>query len=289
MRCFAGPQPRCTGFERIMEKAMATTLPTADEQTGQAAVVQPGKLFRTQAPAATYRQRFTHEEANLQFLDCGEYELPPGSGTAPNSLAGRESLLFQWKGSVEVEVNRRSFALAPYDTLYIPLGATFRIANAGEETARVIQTSAPASNVHPVFHSKFAEFSLREERIRRLKGKNVYLMFDVSEAADRLVAGYTFFEPYARSWPPHNHTDQEETYIFLRGKGSMEVYETPEKLTFVHNVSEGDLVTIPFLNYHPVFSQESPLEFIWCIAGERYWVGDKNKTFMTGTGPALTT
>jgi len=38
----------------------------------------------------------------------------------------------------------------------------------------------------------------------------------------------------------------------------MEVYETPEQMTFVHAVGEGDLVTIPFLNYHPVFSQESP-------------------------------
>jgi mannose-6-phosphate isomerase-like protein (cupin superfamily) len=143
--------------------------------------------------------------------------------------------------------------------------------------------------VHPVFHSAFAEFSQREDRIRRLKGKNVYMMFDVTEAADKLVAGYTFFEPYARSWPPHNHTDQEETYIFIKGHGSMEVYESPEKLTFVHSVKEGDLVTIPYLNYHPVFSQESPLEFIWCIAGERYWVGDKNKAFMNASVDQLTT
>ena len=47
----------------------------------------------------------------------------------------------------------------------------------------------------------------------------------------------------------------------------MEVYESPEKLTFVHSVNEGDMVTIPILNYHPVFSQEDPLQFIWCIAG----------------------
>ena len=69
----------------------------------------------------------------------------------------------------------------------------------------------------------------------------------------------------------------------------MEVYETPEATTFVHNVREGDLVTIPFLNYHPVFSQEDPLEFIWCIAGERYWVGDEHKDFMAGKGDSITT
>ena len=48
----------------------------------------------------------------------------------------------------------------------------------------------------------------------------------------------------------------------------MEVYEDPETLSFVH---EGNAVTIPFLDYHPVFSQEE-LEFIWCIAGDRYWI-----------------
>jgi mannose-6-phosphate isomerase-like protein (cupin superfamily) len=115
------------------------------------------------------------------------------------------------------------------------------------------------------------------------------MMFDVSESAEKLVAGYTFFQPHHRSWPPHNHTDQEEVYFFLKGRGSMEVYESEEHMSFVKEVREGDMVTIPMLNYHPVFTQDSPLEFIWCIAGERYWVGDKNKAFMSGSGTPITT
>ncbi|MBV9081045.1 MAG: 5-deoxy-glucuronate isomerase [Acidobacteriaceae bacterium] len=251
--------------------------------------VKPGVLFRNEKPGVVFRQRFLHSEANLQFLDCGEYYLPARSRSFTYSFPERESLLFMWKSEATVELDGRSFQLRPYDTLYVPRGAQFVLANDQDAPATLIQTTAPAENAHPVFHSKFDEFSRREDRIRRLKGKNVYMMFDVSEGADKLVAGYTFFEPYARSWPPHNHTDQEETYIFLKGHGSMEVYESPETLSFVHNVSEGDLVTIPYLNYHPVFSQESPLEFIWCIAGERYWVGDKNKAFMTGSVDSLTT
>ena len=35
----------------------------------------------------------------------------------------------------------------------------------------------------------------REDRIRHLAGKDVFLMFDVGEAADKLVAGYTFYQP----------------------------------------------------------------------------------------------
>jgi hypothetical protein len=40
---------------------------------------------------------------------------------------------------------------------------------------------------------------------------------------------------------------------------------------------------------HPVFSQQEPVEFIWCIAGERFRVGDKNRDIMTGTAQAITT
>jgi len=270
---------------------MSTTMTQTNVEAAAAAQpgVKPAVLFRTDAPAVTFRQRFVHSEANLLFLDCGEYHLPAGSRSTRLAAPGRECLLFMWKGTAAVELDGVTYEMAPYDTLYVPLGADFSLVNAAGTPACLIQTSAPAERTHPVFHSRFAEFSRREDRIRHLKGKVVYMMFDVSESADKLVAGYTFYEPYTRAWPPHNHTDQEETYIFIKGHGAMEVYQTPEQMTFVHTVNEGDLVTIPFLNYHPVFSQESPLEFIWCIAGERYWVGDKNKDFMKGSGPAITT
>jgi hypothetical protein len=69
----------------------------------------------------------------------------------------------------------------------------------------------------------------------------------------------------------------------------MEVYADEETKSFVRSVNPGDAVTIPILNYHPVFSQEEPLDFIWCITGNRYWVGDKNKDFMTGKVDKLAT
>jgi mannose-6-phosphate isomerase-like protein (cupin superfamily) len=251
--------------------------------------IKPGVLFRDAASEVIYRQHFVPESANLQFLNCGEYTVPPGRASVPFSQPEHESLLFMWKGTASVDVGGTAYALANYDTLYVPRGAGFRLRNETADPAVLIQCSAPAANVHPVFHSRFAEFSVREDRIRHLAGKDVFLMFDVSEAADKLVAGYTFYQAHTRAWPPHNHTDQEEVYIFIKGHGAMEVYESPETLTFVHSVNEGDMVTIPFLNYHPVFSQDDPLQFIWCIAGERYWVGDKNKDFMAGKGDSITT
>lgn len=268
---------------------LAVSPQTIAEPVHQSETVKPGVLFQAAAPKVAFHQHFIPATSNLNWLSCGEYHLPAASQSASISLANEEALLFMWKGRVSVEVEGKGYDLAPYDTLYIPRGATFSLRNGEAEPAKVMQCSATAENVHPVHHSSFAEYSRREDRIRHLQGKDVFMMFDVPEAADKLIAGYTFFQPFQRSWPPHNHTDQEEVYIFIKGHGAMEVYEAPEKLCFVTSVNEGDMVTIPMMNYHPVFSQESPLEFIWCIAGARYWVGDKNKDFMAGKGDAITT
>lgn len=268
---------------------MATTQTVTSAASLAASAVKPAKLVRAAQPGVTFRQRFTPDQVNLQYLSCGEFSLPANSRSQAFCLAEEESLLFQWEGESVAYLDGREYHLSYRDTLYVPRGMSFSLANEWDSPARLAHTSAPAERVHPVHHARFAEVHQREDRIRRLKGKDVYLMFDVGEAAEKLVAGYTYFQPYQRSWPPHNHTDQEEVYIFIEGHGAMEVYESPETLSFVHSVNRGDAVSIPMLNYHPVFSQDEPLQFIWCIAGERYWVGDKNKDFMKGTAGPITT
>jgi len=65
--------------------------------------VKPGVLFKAVEPSA-YRERFTPEAANLNWLSCGEYELAPQTQTNRLCLPNDESLLFMWKGSAEVEV-----------------------------------------------------------------------------------------------------------------------------------------------------------------------------------------
>ncbi len=249
---------------------------------------KPAHFLNAAAQSFRYVEKTNPAISNLQFLTYGVYELTGKIVSGSLSHAGEESLLFCWRGKVTATVNGVDYALDYYDTLYIPRGAAYRLSQESGES-KVIVCRATADNVHPVFHSKWSEFSKNEKRIRHLKGKDVFLMFDVSEGADKLIAGYTLFQPHQRSYPPHNHTDQEEIYIFTQGQGSMEVYADEETKSFVRSVNEGDAVTIPILNYHPVFSQEEPLHFIWCIAGNRYWVGDKNKDFMTGKVDKLTT
>jgi mannose-6-phosphate isomerase-like protein (cupin superfamily) len=250
--------------------------------------VKPPHFLSNGSRSFTYVEKTNPSTSNLQFLTYGVYELEGEVASGALSHADEEALLFSVKGRTEVEVGGKSYAMDHYDVIYIPKGATYRIRQSGGQS-RLVVCRATAANVHPVFHASWAEFSKNEKRIRHLKGKDVFLMFDVSEGADKLIAGFTLFQPNQRSWPPHNHTDQEEIYIFTQGHGAMEVYPDEETKSFVRGVNEGDAITIPFLNYHPVFSHEEDLHFIWCIAGNRYWVGDKNKDFMTGKVDKLTT
>jgi 4-deoxy-L-threo-5-hexosulose-uronate ketol-isomerase len=246
-----------------------------------------GKRFHARDSRAVLREVFNQRDSNLEFLSLAELDIVDARST--NFCHKREeTLAFNLAGPATVRVEGQAFELEHYDILYISRGAEF-VVEAGTEPAHLYLYRALADKVHPVQHMKWKEGREDPARLRLLTRKKVYKMFDVGEKADRFMAGYTFYDDHSRAWPPHNHTDQEECYSFIEGSGAMQVYEDDEKLTFVKDVQVGSHVSIPLLNYHPVFSHEEPLCFIWCIAGERYWVGDKDKSFMDGTSKKVTT
>lgn len=249
---------------------------------------KPGTLFTAQESKCIWRELFSPKEAQLENLSASELDIR-GTVSAEIIYKHQETLLFNLKDPVNVIVDGEIVRLEYLDVLYIPLGSSFSVDHSGGETGLINIYRARAENRHPLFHAKWKEFSNTESRIRSLKRKKVYLMFDVSEPSDCFMAGYTFYDTYSRAWPPHNHTDQEEVYSFFEGRGAMSVYPDEENQTFIREVSSGSHVTIPVMNYHPVFSHENPLAFIWCISGKRYWVGDKNKDFMTGKAKRVTT
>ena len=252
--------------------------------------VKPATFLGSDTTGFRYVEKSNPRSSGLQFLTYGIYKIAAGATSGSLAHPEEEALLFAWTGtSVKVDCAGTTYTLEPNDVLYVPRGSSYQFQAGADDDAKIILCRAPATKTHPPYFARWKDVSKNEKRIRHLKGKDVYLMFDVSEPADKLVAGFTLFQPHQRSWPPHNHTDQEEIYIFTKGRGSMEVYADEETKTFVRSVSAGDAVTIPILNYHPVFSQEDELHFIWCIAGNRYWVGDKNKDFMTAKVDKLTT
>lgn len=251
--------------------------------------IKPASLLKAATWQFQYRQRSNPHTSHLDLLTYGTYHIAPAVVSDELFHRGDEALLFcLGNAPVSINVENQTYHLRHYDTLYVPVATPYRITNASNEEGLLAVCRAPASTQHPVFHSAWDEFRVNEKRIRHLDGKDVYLMFDVSESANKLVAGYTIYEPFTRAWPPHNHTDQEEIYIFTKGHGAMEIYADEQTKTFVHSMDPLDAATIPILNYHPVFSQEEELHFIWCLAGERYWVGDKHKEFMDASVDRLT-
>jgi 5-keto 4-deoxyuronate isomerase len=246
-----------------------------------------GKRFHARDSRAVLREVFNQRDSNLELLSLAELDILDARSSS-FCHKREESLAFNLAGPARVRVEGREFKLEHYDVLYIPRGAEY-VVEAASEPAHLYIYRALADKEHPARLMRWAEVKEDPERLRLLPRKKVYKVFDLGEESDRFMAGYTFYEDRARAWPPHNHTDQEECYSFIEGSGAMQVYEDDERLSFVKAVEVGSHVTIPLMNYHPVFSHEEPLCFIWCIAGERYWVGDKDKSFMDGSARKVTT
>jgi len=250
---------------------------------------KPADLLRADDWKFEYHQKTNPENSNLDMITYGDYRIAPGATSDELFHRSEEALLFCMTGEQSIDVEGKVFNLSYYDTLYIPKETAYRIKENSDGEGHIIICRAPAENKHSPYYSNWEEIRKDESRIRHLNKKEVYMMFDVSESADKLVAGYTVYEPETRAWPPHNHTDQEEVYIFTQGTGAIEVYADEENKTFVHSMNTMDAATIPVLNYHPVYSQGEELHFIWCLAGERYWVGDKHQSFMDASVDELTT
>ena len=251
-------------------------------------MTKPGKIFNAGKSRCELTEIFNGPESGLEFLSAAELKLT--DTVSPNyGFPGEEVLIFNLGEAVQCAAGEVTWKLEHYDVLYLPVGMGFRITHQGDQTGHLYIYRAPGDRQYPAFHSSYKKALKNQERIRHLNRKVVYKMFDVSEGANKFMAGYTFYQDHTRAWPPHNHTDQEEVYSFIEGEGAMSVYEDDEHQNFVTSVGVGEHVTIPLLNYHPVYSNDSPLCFIWCIAGERYWVGDKNTTFMKGGNEKITT
>ncbi len=251
--------------------------------------IKPANLLRGGDWQFEYHQKCTPRTSNLDLLTYGTYRIAPGAVSDELYHRTDECLLFCLGGEQTVEVEGESYRLSHYDTLYVPLATPYRIVNEATAEGLIAVFRAPATTRHAPYHAVWERVRADEKRIRHLDGKDVFLMYDVTEPGDRLMAGYTVYQPHTRAWPPHNHTDQEEIYLFTQGRGAMEVYPDEKSKTFVHSMERLDAATIPVLNFHPVFSQDEELHFIWCLCGARYWVGDKHKEFLDASVETLTT
>src|SRR4029078_9411001 len=137
---------------------------------------KPANFLANDSAKFVYVEKSSPQSSNLSFLTYGVYELKGAIASGSLAHPSEEALLFYWKGAADVQLDGKTYSLEHYDTLYVPRGATYRLSQNQGESKHIV-SRATADKVHPAFHSKWKEFSKNEQRIRHLKGKDVFLMF----------------------------------------------------------------------------------------------------------------
>tara|TARA_R110000824_G_scaffold136999_1_gene301022 strand:- start:3 stop:350 length:348 start_codon:yes stop_codon:yes gene_type:complete len=101
-----------------------------------------------------------------------------------------------------------------------------------------------------------------------VKSNETYDVID-NTTLNNLVVSKTILHP-GKETGGHNHSGQEEVYIFTKGEGTMVVG------TNTYNVKAGDTILIPDGDFHKVFNTSSydiepygDLEFICVFDGGR--------------------
>ena len=95
-----------------------------------------------------------------------------------------------------------------------------------------------------------------------IKSNETYDVID-NTALDKLIVSKTILHP-GKETGGHNHSGQEEVYIFTNGNGRMVVG------TKTYNISTGDIVLIPDGEFHKVWNEgEDDLIFTCVFDGGR--------------------
>ena len=109
------------------------------------------------------------------------------------------------------------------------------------------------------------QIKLNKEDSTVVKSNETYDVIDNTNL-DNLIVSKTILHP-GKETGGHNHTGQEEVYIFMKGEGKMVVG------TNTYEVKAGDTVLIPDGDFHQVqntgFYAEDDLEFICVFDGGR--------------------
>ena len=110
------------------------------------------------------------------------------------------------------------------------------------------------------------KIKLNKEDSKIVKSNETYDVIDNTNL-DKLIVSKTILHA-GKQTSGHNHSGQEEVYIFMKGEGTMIVG------TNTYEVKAGDTVLIPDGDFHQVqntgFYAEDDLEFICVFDGGRY-------------------
>lgn len=223
---------------------------------------------RSVDPTTTAARQLHYGRINLE-KDDAPLRFPTGS---------METGLIALRGEAEVKTGGKSFAMAPYDALYVPRDFEVEV-RPGPGGCDLAEVAAPVEKSYPLQFVAWKDVQKdpglhftagappTERTLNILLGKNV--------EAGRIVAGVTFPAPGNwMSWPPHEHSAMlEEAYLYIDmpapSFGIQLVYTDPGAPELAVVVREGDVVLMP-AGYHPgVGAPGGSINFLWMMAAHR--------------------
>ena len=248
---------------------MSTTLLPIAPTTG---------IVRNTASTKGRTRTVSPETVASRHLHYGRIILDAGDAPITVATDTHETGFVCMKGSATATVAGQSYAMVPYDALYVPRMSTVTI-TPGDGGCDLSEISAPVEKSHPVQFVKYADVVAdsglhfaaggpgAKRELNILMGKNV--------EAGRIMCGVTFSEPGNwTSWPPHEHAAiLEEAYLYLDmpapGFGVQFVFNDSQQPELAMFVREGDVVMIP-QGYHPnVAAPGGAINFLWMMAAVR--------------------
>lgn len=210
-------------------------------------------------------------------LFYGRIRIERGESAITFENKGHETGLICLNGSGEVITGGETFALSPYDALYVPRDS--QIAVASEAHFDLAEISAPVEKQYPLHFVSFSEIqedpSLHFTAGRPPTERDLNILLGKNVQAGRIMAGVTFSsDGNWTSFPPHEHHDMlEEAYLYIDMPapqwGIQMVYTNLDEPELVQVVHEGDVVIMP-KGYHPnVAAPGGSINFLWMMAANR--------------------
>ena len=219
----------------------------------------------------------TPSNSRNRHLAYGRIILNRSNSSTNFGTGDRETGLICLSGEASVRVDKDSFQLGQYDSLYVPRDSQVEVRTSS--AADVAEFSAEVAKRYPLRYVPNSEVSAnsslsfkagspgQQRHLNIVIGKNV--------EAGRLLLGFTISEPGNwTSWPPHEHAEMlEEMYVYFDmphpAYGIQLVYNNTEYPELVTVVRDGDAVLMPS-GYHPNVSVPGHrIAFLWAMAAHR--------------------
>jgi len=218
----------------------------------------------------------TPQNSSMQHLCYSRIILDATTRKVSFNTATKETAVICLSGTAEIETAGRKFAVAQYDSVYVPKGSNVLITGGPADFA---EFSADVDGDYPLQIVRYADVEA-DNSLHFVAGgaattRSLNILVGKNVRAGRVLAGFTFSDPGNwTSWPPHEHAKMlEEMYVYIDmpapAFGVQFVYTDPDEPDLVSVVREGDAVLMP-RGYHPnVSAPGHRIGFLWAMAAHR--------------------